>query len=232
MITRIPFARLGHFRNEWLDSHFHFDFSGTDAPMGGHFGPLRVWNDDEIKADTGFDLHGHRNMEIVTYVRRGAISHRDDLGNEGRTPAGDVQVMTAGTGIRHAEWNRESDDTLIYQIWVEPNRLNLAPAWDQAAFPKADRAGQLVPLASGQAGSAAPLYINQDATLYGAMVKQGGTLVHNLAKGRRAYLVVADGAASVNGTVLQARDGAAITELDRIELVANDNSEILLFDLP
>jgi hypothetical protein len=232
MIRPVPFASLGRFRTDWLDSRFHFYFAGTPAPMGGHFGPLRVWNDDQIRPHTGFDMHGHRDMEIITYVRRGAISHRDSLGNEGRTAAGDVQVMTAGTGIRHAEWNREDEDTLLYQIWVEPDARGLPPGWQQAEFPKADRAGRLVALASGQPGVAGALPIHQDATLYGALLPAGTRVEHRLAPGRRAYLVVADGEIEADGVVLDGRDGAAIEDQLALAIVARRDSELLLFDLP
>jgi len=232
MIRVIPFATLGRFQLDWLDSHFHFSFAGVPAPMGTRFGPLRVWNDDHIEARSGFDQHPHANMEIITYVRRGAISHRDSLGNEGRTPAGDVQVMTAGTGIHHAEWNREDEATLLYQIWIEPNRMGLEPGWRQAQFPRGDRAGKLIALASGQASVADALPIHQDATLYGALLPQGAALTHALAPGRRAYVVLADGKMTLNGSGLGPRDGAAVTESAEVELRAQTDSEVLVFDLP
>jgi len=236
MITPIPFDRLGQFQMDWLDSKFHFHFSGVPAPMGGAFGPLRVWNDDTIKAKSGFPMHGHRDMEIITYVREGAITHEDSLGNRGRTPAGDVQVMSAGTGIMHAEWNEEDVPTHLFQIWVQPRRAGLKPRWDQAQFPRADRAGKLVPLASGEEEirKAVPetLLIHQDATLYGAQLKPGDAVTHKLGEGRIAYLVVADGEAEVGGQTLKTRDGAAIYDLDQAEIKAPEGAEILLFDLP
>ncbi len=232
MIEVIPFDRLGRMQMDWLDSRFHFHFAGVPAPMGGRFGPLRVWNDDLIRPHTGFDMHGHADMEIITYVRRGAISHRDSLGNEGRTPAGDVQVMHAGTGIRHAEHNREDEDTLIYQIWVEPDRRGHTPGWAQAPFPAADRAGKLVPLASGEPHVRDALPIHQNATLYGALLADGTEVVHRLAPSRRAYLVLADGEITVDGQTLRGRDGAAIVDADRVAIRAARPSELLLFDLP
>jgi len=232
MLHPVPFKDLGRFELDWLDSRFHFFFSGVPAPMGQAFGPLRVWNDDLIRAGTGFDMHGHRDMEIITYVRRGAISHKDSLGNAGRTEAGDVQVMSAGTGIMHAEYNREAIDTELYQIWVEPNRRGLKPRWDAAKFPKADRAGKLVPLASGEASVKDALVIHQDATLYGATLPAGATLTHVLKPGRRAYLVPASGSVTVNGSKVETRAGLAIVEEPKIEIAANETSEILLFDLP
>ena len=232
MIEVIAFDRLGRMRLDWLDSRFHFHFAGVPAPMGGRFGPLRVWNDDLIRPHTGFDMHGHADMEIITYVRRGAISHRDSLGNEGRTPAGDVQVMHAGTGIRHAEHNRGDEDTLIYQIWVEPDRRGHTPGWAQAPFPTADRAGKLVALASGESHVQGALPIHQNATLYGALLADGAEVVHRLGPGRRAYLVLADGEITVDGQTLHGRDGAAILDTDRVAIRAARPSELLLFDLP
>jgi len=232
----IAFDRLGRYGADWLDSRFHFNFSGVAAPMGFGFGPLRVWNDDTIKPHSGFPMHGHRDMEIITYVRRGAITHEDNLGNRGRTPAGDVQVMSAGTGIMHAEWNEENEPTHLFQIWVEPREANLKPRWAQAQFPRDDRAGKLVPLASGEASirEANPeaLLIHQDATLFGAMLKAGNSLRHDLPEGRIAYLVLADGDATVNGEALKTRDGAAVFHTDALDIVTKNGAEILLFDLP
>lgn len=232
MIRVIPKQQLGRFENDWLNSHFHFHFSGVAAPMGGKFGPLRVWNDDEIRAGTGFDFHGHRDMEIITYVRRGAISHKDSLGNSGRTEAGDVQVMSAGTGIMHAEFNLESETTELFQIWVEPDRLNLEPHWGQMTFPQSDRSGRLVPLASGEAGISDALHINQNATLYGAYLEAGDKITHKLGLNRRAYIVPANGTLAINDITASTRDGVALTDQPTVTIVAKSHAEILLFDLP
>jgi redox-sensitive bicupin YhaK (pirin superfamily) len=232
MIHHVPYKTLGHFQLDWLDSRFHFFFSGVPAPMGHGFGPLRVWNDDLIRAGTGFDMHGHRDMEIITYVRRGAISHRDSLGNSGRTEAGDVQVMSAGTGIMHAEFNLEPEDTELFQIWVEPNRQGLKPRWETARFPKGDRAGQLVALASGQADVADALTIHQDATLYGASLPAGAELVHVLKPGRRAYLVPSAGSLTVNGVKVGTREGFAAADVPELKIATAEPAELLLFDLP
>jgi quercetin 2,3-dioxygenase len=232
MLKVVDFASLGRFGTDWLDSRFHFYFAGVPAPMGTEFGPLRVWNDDLIKPHSGFDLHGHRDMEIITYVRRGAISHRDNLGNEGRIGAGEVQVMSAGRGIRHAEWNHEDEETLLYQIWVEPDRRNLDPRWDQAPFPKDNRKGKLVALASGQDGVEGALRISQDATLYGALLAPGDRIAHKLGPGRCAYLVLSDGEVEIGGRRLASRDGCAIADEDAVEARILKPSEVLLFDLP
>lgn len=231
MIKVVPFAALGRFELDWLDSRFHFDFSGVGAPMGRGFGALRVWNDDLIRSNTGFDFHGHRDMEIVTYVRKGAISHQDSLGNSGRTEAGDVQVMHAGTGIMHAEWNRESEDTLIYQIWVTPDRAGHRPGWEQRPFPKDRRAGALLPLASGTDGVEGALKIHQDATLYGGWVKAGEPLVHKIRPGYRAYLVPAEGTLSVNGQTIEARGAAAIEGETTLDLRSSTGAEVLLMEV-
>jgi len=235
MIDVIPFERLGRFDNEWLNARYHFSFAGYHDPARMGFGPLRVWNDDTIRPHGGFDEHPHRDMEIVTYIRRGAITHRDSLGNEGVTRAGDVQVMSAGTGIRHAEFNLEDGPTTLFQIWIEPTRTGLAPRWDTRRFPKEARAGGLVTLASGRpvdAGLDGVLSINQDAAVLGATLAAGTSLTHDLGTGRRAYLVPAVGALTVNGTPVPARAGAAVSGEERLVIEARDDAEVVLVDLP
>ncbi len=233
MIQVIPKKLLGRFETDWLRSRFHFFFAGVEAPMGHGFGPLRVWNDDLIQPHTGFDMHPHRDMEIITYVRRGAITHEDSLGNQGRTAAGDVQVMHAGTGITHSEHNREDEETELFQIWVEPDAAGHAPGWQEAKFPKADRAGALVPLASGQPQFAdRALPIHQGATFYGAVLPRGQSVGHPLGQDRIAYLVAPAGHVTVNGAPVEPRDGVAMFDLDEIELAAVTDAEVVLFDLP
>ena len=161
MITHFPYANLGHANHGWLDARHHFSFASYQDPQRQQFGVLRVINDDVIKAGAGFDTHSHRNMEIITYVREGAITHRDSNGNVGRTVAGDVQVMSAGTGVFHSEFNLESEDTNIFQIWIEPNQLEVEPRWDSYKFPKEPTADSLMLLVSGDGD--APLSIHQDA---------------------------------------------------------------------
>jgi redox-sensitive bicupin YhaK (pirin superfamily) len=236
VIHVIPFDRLGRMQIDWLNSRFHFNFSGVAAPMGYGFGPLRVWNDDEIQPQSGFPMHGHRDMEIITYVRKGAISHEDSLGNKGRTPAGDVQVMSAGTGIMHSEWNAEDELTHLFQIWIEPRQARLKPRWDQAQFPKGDRANRLVPLASGEQpvldANPGTLLIHQDATLYGALIDKGATASFDMPENRMGYLVVADGKVTVNNQEVTTRAGVALVGEGKLEITAADGAEILLFDLP
>jgi redox-sensitive bicupin YhaK (pirin superfamily) len=150
MIEIRPFAQLGHFENDWLNARHHFSFGHYHDPARDGLGTLLVWNDDTIAPGRGFDLHGHRDMEIITFVRQGAITHRDHLGNEGRTEAGDVQVMSAGKGILHAEYNQEDEPTRIFQIWIRPQESGVKPRWEQRRFPSADRGGRLIALASGR----------------------------------------------------------------------------------
>lgn len=232
MIEHRPFDSLGRFELDWLTARYHFSFGPYHDPNRMGVGPLRVWNDDAVEPHRGFDPHGHRDMEIITYVRRGAITHEDNLGNQGRTPAGDVQVMTAGKGVIHAEYNREPEITRLFQIWIQPAEHRLRPHWDQRAFPSADRAGRLVPLASGRSGHEEALTIHQDAALFGATLKAGQTLRHALGANRRAYLVPSTGKLTVNGQTLDARDGAVISGEDAVEIAALDDTELLLADLP
>ncbi len=217
------FEQLGRFKNDWLDSRFHFSFAGYRDPDRMGIGPLRVWNDDRIAPRRGFDRHPHRDMETITYVRRGAITHRDDLGNEGRTEAGHVQVMSAGTGIVHAEYNREAGPADIFQIWITPDQSGHAPRWDTRQFPKSDRAGELVALASGS---------HADATLFGATLLAGQSVAHAIAPGRQAYLVVAAGAIHANGEPIETRAGVTVTDVESLTLEASADSEFLIADLP
>ena len=172
-----PFATLGAADHGWLDAHHHFSFANYHDPARMGWGNLRVWNDDIIAAGQGFPPHSHSDMEIITYVREGAISHRDDLGNEGRTVAGDVQVMSAGTGIQHSEFNREDTATAIFQLWIMPDMRGGAPRWGAAPFPKDDRAGRFVTLASRDGGNGA-LPIRADARVSGATIAAGERVVY------------------------------------------------------
>jgi len=237
MIEIRPFAELGRFDNDWLSARYHFSFANYRDPARLGFGPLLVWNDDTIQPGRGFDRHGHRDMEIITYVREGAISHEDHLGNRGRTEAGDVQVMSAGTGILHAEFNQETEPTRIFQIWIEPSRTGVAPRWEKRRFPKGDRSGALVALASGRDGGAddgseSALPIHQDAAILGATLAAGQSVAHRLDGGRRAYLVVARGAVEINGIAAAERDGVTIGGEPELTIAALEDSEILLADLP
>jgi redox-sensitive bicupin YhaK (pirin superfamily) len=230
MIERRPFASLGGDKLGWLDTRHHFSFSHYHDPSRMSWGALRVWNDDEIAAGTGFPPHPHADMEIITYVRQGAITHEDSLGNKGRTVAGDVQVMSAGSGIRHAEYNLESEPTRIFQIWIVPTSRGGAPSWGTRAFPKGDRAGRLITLASGDKDDAEALPIRTDARVLGATIKAGETLEYTLRPGRHAYLVPASGALTVNDVRIDAGDGAAIRDEGSLRLAALDDTELVLVD--
>jgi len=232
MIDVRPFASLGRFDIDWLAARHHFSFGHYNDPKRMGVGALRVWNDDTIQPGTGFDPHPHRDMEIITYVRKGAITHRDRLGNEGRTEAGDVQVMSAGTGIVHAEYNLEDDATQIFQIWIIPSATGFEPRWEARQFPKDDRAGELVVLASGRPGDDDALRINQDAAVLGATVKAGQSVTHQLGAGRKAYLVASTGSITVNGAPAAARDGVVVSGEDSIEIRAVEDAEIVLVDVP
>src|SRR5437868_6628032 len=174
-----PFSSLGHARLDWLDTSHHFSFAHYHDPARMGWGALRVWNDDEIAAGTGFDPHPHADMEIITYVRAGAVSHEDSLGNRGRTEAGDVQVMSAGSGIRHAEYNHEDELTQIFQLWIVPTERGGQPSWGTRPFPPAARAGRLVALASGDAADREALPIRADARVLGARLKRGETIEYD-----------------------------------------------------
>lgn len=231
MIEKRPFAALGSFRNEWLESRFHFSFAEYHDPERMGFGSLRVWNDDIIKPGTGFGMHPHRDMEIITCVRTGAITHEDSLGNRGRTAAGEVQVMTAGTGITHSEYNLESEDTTLFQIWIVPAETGHPPHWATRTLPARDAAGRLRVLASGRAGDEGALPLHQDAAVLAATLKAGQRVTHGFATGRRAYLVPTTGTVAINGVRIGPRDGAAITDEAEIIIEAPEDSEIVLVDL-
>ncbi|MFY7837351.1 MAG: pirin family protein [Novosphingobium sp.] len=225
-----PFASLGAANHGWLDAHHHFSFSEYHDPARVHWGALRVWNDDRIAPQTGFPTHPHSDMEIVTYVTKGAITHRDSLGNEGRTEAGDVQVMSAGTGIRHSEYNLEDEETRLFQIWIIPDRRGHAPSWGARPFPKDSREGAFVPLASGIAGDTDVLAINANARVLGATVKAGETVRYTLSEDRHAYLVPAKGKVRIGDVEANARDGVAITGVNEIVVIALEDAELVLVD--
>jgi quercetin 2,3-dioxygenase len=230
MIERRPFDRLGGADHGWLKARHHFSFAGYHDPDKMGWGSIRVWNDDEIAANSGFPPHSHADMEIVTYVREGAITHKDSLGNEGRTAAGDVQVMSAGSGIRHAEYNLEPGATTLFQIWIEPKARGGAPSWGARAFPKGDRAGTFVTLASGLPGDDEALPIRADARVAGATLKAGQTTAYALGRHRHAYLAAAVGSVKVNGVRLEARDGAAVRDEEVLRITALEDAEVVLVD--
>ena len=230
MIDVRPFDQLGGANHGWLDAKHHFSFASYYDPNRMGWGALRVWNDDTIQPHTGFPPHPHADMEIITYVRRGAISHRDNQGNAGRTEAGDVQVMSAGTGIAHSEYNNEDEATQIFQIWIQPTEKGGEPSWGARPFPKDERSGKFVTLASGLEGDDDALSIRANARVTGATLKAGDTVEYPLDPGRNAYLVPALGLVEVNGERVKARDGAAIRDLNSIKITALEDSELVLVD--
>ena len=231
MIDIRPFAGLGHADHGWLDARHHFSFASYHDPARMGWGAIRVWNDDTIAAKSGFPPHNHADMEIVTFVRSGAITHKDSLGNQGRTAAGDVQVMSAGTGITHAEYNLEDEATTLFQIWILPDRAGEIPSWGQREFPKGDRAGKWVTLAAGDAGADGEvLPIRADAKVLAAKLSAGERLDYAADPARHLYLVSPTGRITVNGQRAEARDGIAVTGEQRLEIVAEDDAEIVMVD--
>ena len=228
MIERRPFQSLSGQRRDWLQAKYHFS---PMQPRSG-WGALRIWNDDEIAPDSGFPPHSHVNMEIITYVRDGAVSHRDSLGNGGRIVAGDVQVMSAGAGIEHAEFNLEPQTTRLFQIWIKPKTDGGPPAWGTKPFPKKDRAGRFVTLASGFECDREALPIRAEARVLGATLNRDQVLTYDSESDRFLYLVPSTGAVNVNGVHLDARDGAAIKQLRQLTITAMCDSELVLVDAP
>jgi quercetin 2,3-dioxygenase len=229
VVEHRPFATLGNADHGWLNANHHFSFASYYDPARMHWGDIRVWNDDAIAGQTGFPPHAHDNMEIITYVREGAITHRDSLGNIGRTEAGDVQVMSAGTGVTHSEYNLEDSLCRLFQIWILPRNRGVAPAWDQRRFPKSDRSGRFTVLASGY-GETDALKINANARVLGATAEAGETLTHAVEHGRHAYLVSAKGRIRVNGVEGAARDGFAIAGGGDLRIEALDDAELVMVD--
>jgi redox-sensitive bicupin YhaK (pirin superfamily) len=211
----------------WLKAKHHFALGPYGNPAHKAVGNLIVLNDDEIAPHTGFSLHHHENIEIVSYVREGAVTHRDDQGNVGKTHAGDVQVMSAGTGIRHSERNEEDAPIRLFQIWLNPSAAGGTPRWGNKPFPKVDRAGVLVPLASGRNAEGA-LPIRTDAEVYGALLRAGGKTSYSFRKGDAGYLVPATGEVEVSGVRVHAREGLVIENEETIAIKALADSELVL----
>jgi redox-sensitive bicupin YhaK (pirin superfamily) len=230
MIERRSFESLGGANHGWLDAKHHFSFAEYHDPKRMGWGALRVWNDDTIASNTGFPAHPHADMEIITYVREGAITHQDNQGNKGRTEAGDVQVMSAGSGIRHSEYNLEPKQTRIFQIWIIPNKRGGAPSWGSKPFPKGERSGRFITLASGYETDTDALPIRTDARVLGATLKAGETAEYALSDKRHGYLVPAKGKVEVNGVRLEARDGAAIEDEPVIRVTAIEDAELVFVD--
>ncbi|MEP2990150.1 MAG: pirin family protein [Parasphingorhabdus sp.] len=232
MIEKRTFNDLAHVDHDWLQARHHFSFGKYWDPSRMGFGPIRVWNDDEINPQTGFPMHGHKDMEIITYVREGAITHRDNMGNEGRTEAGDVQVMSAGSGVMHSEYNLEDEQTKLFQIWIEPRASGGDARWDAKAFPRGDRAGELEILASGfdEDIESGALMIRADARLYGATLSKGTAITHELAADTHIYLVGSAGRLRINGEDIAARDALAIRDVASLKIDALDDAELVFVE--
>jgi len=228
MIDIRPFSSLGHADHGWLNARHHFSFANYYDPSRVGWGRIRVWNDDQIAAQSGFPPHPHRDMEIVTYVRTGAITHQDSMGNKGRTGAGDVQVMSAGTGVTHSEYNLEDEATTLFQIWIESDERGVKPGWGAMPFPKEARDGSFQLLASGDPDDGT-LSIHADARVLGASLGAGKSIVYDADPARHLYLVPS-GKVTVNGVAANPRDGVAITGEARVEIVAEEDAELVLVD--
>lgn len=230
MIDIRPYDGLAHRDHGWLNTRFHFSFSDYYDPARMGWGNLRVWNDDVIAPKAGFPPHPHNDMEIITFVRTGAITHKDSMGNTGRTGAGDVQVMSAGTGVVHAEYNLEDEATSLFQIWIKPDKVGEAPDWGMREFPRGDRSGKWVVVASGEPEKDGSLPIRSDARVLAATLAAGESVTYEASSWRHQYLVAASGRIRVNGQEAEAKDGVAITGLDTIEVEAIDDIEIVMVD--
>jgi quercetin 2,3-dioxygenase len=230
MLQLRPKETLDHGDRGWLKARHHFVVSADGNMENRALGALVVWNDDEIAPGTGFGRHSHANMEIVTYVRQGAVTHEDSTGNIGRTVAGDVQVMSAGTGISHSEHNRDKDPLKLFQIWLMPRQRGGTPRWDSRKFPKADRAGRLIELASGDPQNADTLLIRADARILGATLLAGSTITNATARFRHAYLAPAQGVILVNGRRVTVGDGIAAVDEPELTITAEADAEFILVD--
>lgn len=230
MIKIFPYENLGHTDLGWLDARYHFSFADYQNPERMGFHNLRVINDDIVSPGKGFDTHGHNDMEIITFVRRGAITHKDSQGNEGRTEAGDVQVMSAGSGIRHSEFNHEAEETNMFQIWILPRKTGIPPRWEAREFPKEAANDSLPLLVSGYEGDqeAGALTINADARIFGGQLRAGHSLEHSISKD--SYLLVLDGEIELEGQNLKKGDGAEITGTDSITITALSDAEIVVIE--
>lgn len=228
MITHYPFDTLGGANHGWLNAKHHFSFANYYDPKKMGFGELLVINDDRIAPNTGFGKHPHDNMEIIILVRKGAISHEDSQGNKGRTTAGNVQVMSAGTGILHSEYNHEDEETNIFQIWITPKSRDIEPKWGSVEFPTTSTTDKLKLLVSGN--NDAPLQIHQDARIYTGMFKDNTTLKH-LIKGQ-GYLLVSKGNIKIGDIEASKGDGIAIKNEEEISLECHLETEIILIEVP
>lgn len=225
------YQNLGHADHGWLDARHHFSFGSYQDENRLGFGDLLVINDDKIAAQKGFDTHPHKDMEIITYVRKGAITHRDSNNNEGKTSAGNVQVMSAGKGVFHSEYNLENEETNLYQIWIKPNKLGVKSRWDMADFPQDFVADKLNLLVSGD--EKAPLFIHANAEIYAGKLRQNTKLQHGVKyqNFNKAYILISSGSAKINGQILEKGDGAEVENIAEIDIEALSDLEILVINL-
>lgn len=231
MLTLRRSAERGHANHGWLDSFHTFSFANYYDPSHMGFGALRVINDDRIAAGRGFGTHGHRDMEIITYVLDGAIAHKDSMGSGSTIQPGNVQRMSAGRGVMHSEFNPRADkETHMLQIWIEPNVTGIAPEYEEKAFTDVQKRGRLQALVSGD-GIDGSMTIHQDVRLYAGLFDGDESATLELAPGRRAWVHVARGSLTVNGVALAAGDAVAISDETRVALSGGDNAEVLVFDL-
>lgn len=232
MIQVRPAEARGHVQLGWLDSRHSFSFGHYYDPAHMGFGPLRVINEDRVAPGAGFATHGHRDMEILSYVMEGALEHRDSIGTGSVIRPGEVQRMTAGKGIRHSEYNPSHEEPVRFlQIWLEPERDGLAPGYEQKAIPQEERRNRLR-LVAARDGRDGALIVHQDVALYSSLLDAGETLVHPLKAGRGAWLQLVRGQVAVNGEPLSAGDGAALDNAPNVSITGVEDAELLLFDLP
>ena len=246
MIQTIRSNERYHAETDWLNTHWHFSFDRYHDPANMNFGPLRVFNDDVVAPAGGFPFHSHREMEIITYIVEGALKHRDDMGNVGVIRPGEIQRMSAGTGVRHSEYNPSKNDPVrLLQLWIMPSVQHLQPSWEQKRFSLAGRSGKLLPIAEPAGSNGLPrgnsasgtVQIHQDAKIYTSLLAPGQSATHRLAQGRRAYIFVIGGNLKLNGETLGPGDQARVTSERELQLAATSDSgaaaaDFLLLDLP
>lgn len=231
MITKRAARDRGHADHGWLDTYHTFSFAHYHDPQHMGFRQIRVINEDSVQPGRGFPTHGHRNMEIVSYVLEGALEHRDSMGTGSVLHAGDVQRMTAGTGVSHSEFNLSHDHILRFlQIWILPERQGLNPGYEEISVPAAEKQNTLRKIVSPEGGDGT-LKIHQNVAIFASRLDAGVTVTHRLARGRHAWVQVAQGAIGLNGEMLARGDGAAIREEGELRLKGVENGELLLFDL-
>jgi redox-sensitive bicupin YhaK (pirin superfamily) len=232
MLKFIDHTRMGRGQHGWLDSHFHFSFAEYFNPANMQFGVLRVLNDDEVQQGEGFDTHPHKDMEIISYVVNGELTHKDSMGNESALTRGQVQYMSAGTGVFHSEYNHGKDLLRFLQIWILPDAKNYKPNYGDYRFKLEDRVEKWMPIASstGNNESNAPVRIHSDINMYASIVPAGKNIEFKTGKGRQAYLVLIEGKAEINGIKMQMRDALEITEED-LHITAVDESHFIVIEM-